>query len=302
MAIDGQAGDPFLLHMAPAAAPTSAIFAKPLLIGRMRQPGGPEMVLNAIPFGPAHHEAIGRFASQIDDAFLPRAQASRPALVALAAPASFEAFRSILKSTRKNLAAVEMAGESDAAAFHSAAVWSAIRAGWREGYTAGIVIPIESADPDAARDRIAAAAPLTRFAIDVSALEAESDDPAVRFGEALKAAERAHELIRQVRAARKLTRPFDFELSLARTPSATSPEDLAYCLAWLKERAHAAQLAAPAINASSDVPALLAAAQLAQCTLTIPAGTAIDRANASRVNLRLAPGGSISETVDELLG
>src|ERR1017187_4218409 len=42
---------PLLLHMALAAAPTSSIYYKPLLIGRMRRPNGSEMVINAIPFG-----------------------------------------------------------------------------------------------------------------------------------------------------------------------------------------------------------------------------------------------------------
>ena len=301
MAIDGQAGDPLLLHMAPAAAPTSAIFARPLLIGRMRRPGGPEIVLNAVPFGPANHQTVGRFAEQIDDSFLPRAQASRPALMAAAVPASFEAFRSIWKSTRKNLAAVEMpADETDPAAFYFSAIWSAIRAGWREGYTAGIRIALRSSDPESARGVIAAAAPFSRIAVDVSALVASAADPAAKFGEAIKSAGRAHELVRQARAAGKLTRPFDFELSLEHTTELTTAEELAYCLACLKDCGHAAQLAAPYTGAGTDVTALAAAAQSAQCNLTLTSGIAIDRAIAPRINLRLPPGGDIIEIAADL--
>ncbi|HKE21954.1 MAG TPA: hypothetical protein VKB88_06150 [Bryobacteraceae bacterium] len=303
MALDGQDGEPLLLHMAPAAAPTSAIFAKPLLIGRMRRAAGPEMVLNAVLFGPSNHEAVSRFAGQIDDSFLPRAQASRAAIVAPAVPASFEAFRSVWKSTRRNLAAVEMsAADADPAAFYFAAIWSAIRAGWREGYTAGISIPVATTDPHCARQTIAEAAPLTRFAIDVSALVTGSSDPAVKFAEAIKAAARAHELIRQARAARKLTRPFDFELSFEHTASPTSAEELSFCLASLRDCGHAAQLAAPQIDASSDLPALAAAAQSAQCVFTLKSATAIDRALASRLNLRLPAEASITETAAELFG
>jgi len=42
LAVDGGRGEPLLLHLAPATAPTSSIFYKPLLIGRMRRPNGPE--------------------------------------------------------------------------------------------------------------------------------------------------------------------------------------------------------------------------------------------------------------------
>jgi hypothetical protein len=316
MAVDGQGGEPLLLHMASAAAPTTAIFPKPLLIGRMRRANGPEMVLNAIPFGPADHEAIARFASQLNEAFLPRAQRSRPALVAAPVPAAFEGFRAVWKSSHKNLAAVAMAaGQTDPAAFYHAAIWSAIRTGWREGYTAGIGIAIGNSHLEADRETIGRAAPLTRFAIDVSRMVGrqpagmplpsldigvdwqltrdEISAMAAKYGEALKAAERAHELIRQARTAQKISRPFDFELSLEHAADLTSAKELVFCLAWLKARGHAAQLAAPRVDATSDLAALAAAARFSQCTLSLDvrAGdlSSIGRATAGRVNYQLEP-------------
>jgi hypothetical protein len=302
MAVDGQNGEPLLLHMAAAAAPTSAIFAKPLLIGRMRRAGGPEMVLNAIPFGPGDHESIERFAAQIDPAFLPRAQASRPALVASATPAAFASFRAIWKAKRKNYASVAAAPGEAPAAFYYAAVWAAIRAGWREGYTAGITITIESADLDDVRGTICEAASLTRFAIDVSRLV---NPHGAKYEEALKAAERAHEMIRQARAARKIGRPFDFELSLENAPASTTAEELAFCLDWLKSHGHAAQLMAPRVGPGSDLASLAEAARSSQCTLSVDSRAgdlaAIGRATAGRVNFRLGDLGA-EDAAGELFG
>lgn len=300
MAVDGQNGEPLLLHMAPAAAPTSSIFPRPLLIGRMRQPNGPEMVINAVPFGPADRESVERFATQIDDAFLPRSQGSRGAIVARAGTDSFEGFRAALKRSRKNLAAIAAEPGESPAAFYYAGIWAAIRAGWREGYSAGIGIVLETADLDSLREIFQEAAPLTRVAIDASALVGPDIE------RALEAAERAHELIRQARAARKIARAFDFELSLQNAARPTTPEELRFCLEWLQRRGHAAQLFAPRVEANSDLGALAAAAQAAQCTLSLDgrAGdpAAIGRATAGRVNFRLAPGASVAEIAAELLG
>ena len=300
MAVDGRNGEPLLLHMAPAAAPTSSIFAKPLLIGRVRQPAGPEMVINSIPFGPADHDSIERFARQIDEAFLPRAQASRAAIVARATPAAFDGFRAALKRSRKNLAAVAAAPGQPPMDFYYAGVQAAIRAGWREGYSAGIGIALQSPDVDAVRDLFQQAAPLTRFAIDVSSLAARNLEPA------LNAAERAHELIRQARAASRIARPFDFELSLENAPRPTTPGDVAFCLEWLKNRAHAAQLFAPRIAPDSDIPALAAAAQPFQCNLSLDAQAgdpaSIGRATAGRLSFRIAAEASVADIAAELFG
>lgn len=322
MAVDGQNAEPLLLHMSPAAAPTSAIFPKPLLIGRMRQPNGPEIILNAIPFGPSNQQNIERFASQIDGAFLPRAQASRPALMAGSTPATFEAFRRIFKSSRKNVAALEAQAGEAPRSFYYAAIWAAIRAGWREGYTSGFTLTVNR-DIDTLRDTISEAAPLTRFVVDVSALvgtPVDAEPPAfdtspfpaeelralaAKYAAAIKAAERAHELIRQARAAQKITRPFDFEFSLEHASEPTAAKELAFCLGWLKARGHAAHLAAPRIDRGSDLDGLAAAARFEQCALTVDAErvdvAAIVRATAGSINLRVKSG-DIVETAAELFG
>jgi len=282
LAVDAPHGAPWLLHMAPAAAPTSAIFAKPLLIGRMRRATGPEIVLNAVPFGARDHDIIGRFVQHINPVFQPRAQGGRPAIVMEASPAAFEGFRGILKSGNRNLAAIELDAAAVADSYH-AALWTAIRAGWREGFSAGITVPLSGAEPGQVKETIRQAAPLTRFTAAVG--------PVVGPGgvtPALQAAERLHELIRQTRAAARITRPFDFELSLEGSPSPTTPGDLGFCLEWLRQRGHAAQLVAP--QPGGDLAELAAAARLGQCTLSFDARAAdpaaLARAAAGRVHLR----------------
>lgn len=313
MAVDAQNGEPLLLHMASAAAPTSSIFPKPLLIGRVRQANGPETVLNAIPFGPADYESIERFAAKIDQAFLPRAQGSRPALVVRSAAGTFEHFRSIWKTRRKNVASIEMDADDTPEKFYYSGIWEAIRAGWREGFTAGISLALGGSDLDVVRETIRQAAPLTRFSVDVSRLvpgsavdgcSAEPSSLAARFGTALQAAERVHEIIRQTRAARQITRPFDFELSLE-NGAPTTPGELVFCLGWLKARGHAAQLFAPCVAPDTDLPALAAAARSSQYMLSLDerAGdlASIGHATAGRVNFRLQ-GESPASAAAELFG
>ena len=142
LAVDGAHGEPMLLHMALATAPTSSIFYRPLLIGRTRRVNGPEMVINAIPFSAADRENLEKFASQINSAFRPKPQGSRTAIAA--GPGAFPAFRAILKRTGKNTAAISVPDGSDPAEVYYRSLWAAIRAGWREGYT--ISLRVEEAD------------------------------------------------------------------------------------------------------------------------------------------------------------
>jgi hypothetical protein len=224
LAVDGSGGVPLLLHMAPPSAPTSGIFQKPLLIGRLA-----DVVLNAIPFGPADAEQIAAFIARIDPAFAPRPQGARPA-IAMASPSAFDAFRSVLRRTGKNLAAtcgLDLA----------TAQWSAIRAGWREGYSAA------GADPG-----------FTHFTID---------------GANLEEAARRHELIRQARSAAKLSKAFDFELSLAAAPGPTTADDLRGALAFLKEAGHAPQWVLPRLEGLDRLEELAGVARLFQCGISI---------------------------------
>ncbi|HTM47355.1 MAG TPA: tagaturonate epimerase family protein [Bryobacteraceae bacterium] len=208
LAVDGRDGQPLLLHMAPASAPTSGVFPKALLIGRMRA-SGREIVVNSIPFSSRDWESVGKYAQQIDRAFLPRPQGARPAIAVgnrhpeISLPAAFEAFRTILKSTGVNMASTvqlsatrEMTvddaiaardGENPTAAGHTrvsirhlyhAGLWAAIRAGWREGYNAEADHFIVSGNTpeeiarsvEAAKEAIRHAAGFTKFTTDTSRL------------------------------------------------------------------------------------------------------------------------------------
>jgi hypothetical protein len=141
LAIDTQSG-PMLLRIALASSPASGLFPKAMLIGRMRPGGGREIVINAVPFNSTDRESLRTFAEQVDPTFLPRSQGPQSAIVieGPSAPVpdfvhAFRAFRAILKSTGLNLAAI--------AEDYDIALWSAIRAGWREGWNA------QSSDPSA---------------------------------------------------------------------------------------------------------------------------------------------------------
>jgi hypothetical protein len=309
LAIDAARGEPLLLHLAPAAAPTSSIFYKPLLIGRMRRPNGPEIVVNAVPFGPSDHENLEKFVSEMGAAFLPRPQGLRPAIaVSGALPAAFEAFRTVLKRSGRNLAATAANPAASSRDFYYAGLCAAIRAGWREGYSAGIRLAIAGDNLDAARETIRNAAGFTRFSTDTSSLFREAGDGAAledrawildefvrpfeigdavyeftppevlrlasKFGAALKVNEQLHESIRLARSALKAGRSFDFEPSLEGTAAVTTPQELVFWLHWLKARGHGAQLAAPNIGGgvAQRLKEFAAIARHYQCTLSIRSG------------------------------
>lgn len=144
IAVDALAsGKTFLLRIAAASTPASALFPNPLLIGRMRAGLGPEVVINAIPFSASDHDDIRKYIHQVDQAFLPRPHGYQPPFSVASRrpeailPGAFEAFRYLLRNRGINYAAIAApdisAGTLRSTA--SAAAWAAIRAGWREGYT-----------------------------------------------------------------------------------------------------------------------------------------------------------------------
>jgi len=154
LAIDAQS--PMLLRIALASSPASGLFPGAMLIGRMRPGGGREIVINAVPFNFTDRESVRTFAEKVDPTFLPRSQGPQSAIVvegpssplpdgrgSVAGSSAFEsnpdreggdcasafrAFRAILKATGLNLASI--------AEEYDIALWSAIRAGWREGWNA----------------------------------------------------------------------------------------------------------------------------------------------------------------------
>jgi hypothetical protein len=154
IAIDTVADNtPMLLRIALASSPASGLFPGAMLIGRMRPGGGREIVINAVTFHSSDRENVRTFAGQVDRAFLPRSQGPQSAIVVEGpdfAPA-FQAFRAIFKSTGLNLAGTFEDFDI--------ALWSAIRAGWREGWNA------QSSDPSAPDyTKFSAAGPVEQLA------------------------------------------------------------------------------------------------------------------------------------------
>ena len=162
--------------------------------------------------------------------------------------------------------------------FYYAGLWGAIRAGWREGYTAGIRVT----------EVVPEVAPFSRFVLDVSALVNPRGEAEERYGGALRKAEKLCDLIRQARSVRKIARPCDYELALAGAPIPTTAEDLVFCVRWLKSRGKPVQLVAP--QPGADLKEVAAAARSCQCLLTLDsrAGTLAEIAAATmgRVNYR----------------
>jgi hypothetical protein len=330
LTVDGLSGPapvPLLLRVALASAPSSGVFPGALLVGRMRPASGREVVVNAVPFGPRDAANIRAFAEQLDRAFLPRPQGTLPAIAVgtsrpeAALPAAFEAFRRILKNTGVNWASLE--------ASYEAGLWAAIRAGWREGYTAGAGRMVAAGDADAGRiqEAIRDSPGFSRFTIDASHpfqlagpppiwSDAEAGEFArpfaiggvsyvfthdelarleAKFGRGLRLTGELYDFIRGAKAESGLGRSFDFELSLEAAGTLTTPQELIFCLHWLKTRGRAAQLVSPNLNPGA-VAELAVVARHFNATLSVrlsggePEDTieAIGRATAGRVNYRIA--------------
>jgi hypothetical protein len=161
-----------LLRVALASSPSSGLFPKAVLIGRMRTVSGREVVVNAARFGPSDHDNLRTFVERVDTSFLPRPQGGLPAIAVRCAnpvaalPVAFQAFRMVLKRLGVNVAAVQTGSGYEN--FYHAALWAAVRSGWREGYTIG-------AEIDASTD-VSALAAYTKFTVrenSVSSAEAE---------------------------------------------------------------------------------------------------------------------------------
>jgi hypothetical protein len=127
LAVDGIEAQPLLMRFAPSSTPSSGLFPKAILIGRLRV-GPQETVINAVPFGPADSERIRTFAWRVTPPLLPKVQGSKATLTIPVQPGVFENFRAIAKPLGLNVAA--LSGSLDAI------LWEAARSGWREGYSA----------------------------------------------------------------------------------------------------------------------------------------------------------------------
>ncbi len=268
---------PLLLHMTLASSPASSHFSEPLLIGRMRPGGGREIVVNAIPFSSTDSNNLHTFSEHIDRAFLPRPQGSQPAITVeggrpeVTLPAAFDAFRTIWKRFGVNLASI---APDDL----GAGLWAAIRAGWRDGYSAGTSPIIAGETLDAARTAIENNASFTRFALDSSSLigrPASSGIPddfqqphlTAKFGRSLQVQEELYDFIQSIKSQQNSWKYFDFEVSMATPPT---PEEMAFCLHWLKTRGRPAQIIGP-FGKSENLNELAAIARQYNCILSIRA-------------------------------
>ena len=266
LAVDCQSSGQ-LLYMALSTAPTSSIYYKPLLIGRMRRHNGPEMVINAIPFGPTDRENVETFAGRIHGAFHPQPQGARSTItVEEDYPAAFGFFRTVQKRTGKNLAA--LAGD-----YHGA-VWAAIRAGWRSGFT--VATEVNEDVPEAA---------YSRYSIRTAATES-----------GLRRAEEIHEQIRRARARLKIARGFDFEIVFE---EGMSGEGLREALERLRAGAHAPQLVGG--EWGGDMGEICEVARAFQVTISLRYGGAgVARGMAGKFNYRVkdvAEGEMVAEQV-----
>lgn len=278
-ALSGKTPIPLLLRIALASAPSTGLFPKAALIGRMRPGGGTrEVVVNAAAFGPGDATAIETFVTKVDRAFAPRPQGSAPAITVICQapdrelPAAFEGFRAVQRTTGINAASIAAAPGQTALTL-TAAMWSAIRAGWREGYN----LEAEPVALDATNldDLIRSRAACTRFRADLSvsatsepALESldslldqfgrsfavgetvyrfEPEETAAlhaRFAGPLHAAERFYDIVRRERVAARHGRIFDFEIVL---PEDADVRAAFFCQHWLKSRGRPATLVAPSL-------------------------------------------------------
>ncbi len=271
-AVDGRKGEPLLLHMTLASAPASGLYPRSTLIGRMRTQAGREIVVNAIPFGAGDTANVRRYAEQVNRAFLPRPQGSRPSIAVRGGDlaAAFEGFRCVFKKHAINLAS---------ASPYEKGLWAAIRAGWREGWTAEAEVRAGNAMEHAA---------CTRFST---------------ISEGVESDEQVCAAIRRAKSSSPTGRSFDFAPSLAGAAEPTAPEALGAYLQALKSRGCPAQLVAPRLDYSlapeelgALVRELAAAARQHGAILSIEEGhnrradvlEAIGKATAGRVSFRVA--------------
>lgn len=239
--LDPARPSPMLLYVSPATAAPPAQYEGVQELGRVRPRGGKEVAVFAIPFAPADRVNITAFVESTGTVFAPRPQRERPAIATgnrhpeISLPAAFQGFRAILESRRLNVASTvqlsatrEMTtddviaardGENPVAIGHTrvsirhlyhCGLWAAVRAGWREGYTAEadhIIVTGNDANEIArsleqAKEAIHHATGYTKFTTDASRmfeLEADLRHPRAwtpteigdRFDHLFDAAERA---------------------------------------------------------------------------------------------------------------
>jgi hypothetical protein len=183
-------------------------------------------VVNAIPFGRGDYANMRTFAERVDPAFLPWPQGAAPSIsvehdrLEASLPSTFETYREILISTGINLAAVPVRDQAQV----DAVLWTAIRAGWREGYTLETDLNSDAASTDQVP------VTCTRFIV-----QAHQDSEQIEV------------IYRQIRAL--VSRKFDFEIEFDRELS--TPETIDACLRFLKSRDRQVHFVTPHLDALS---------------------------------------------------
>jgi len=206
-----EASRTLLLRMALASSPSSGLFPNSLLIGRTRTSSGHEIVINAIPFAPSDRANVRTFVERVDTAFAPRPQGTSTAIEVNASLGAFDAFRTILKATSKNLASV-------CSPQRETAMWCAVVSGWREGYTVAIdIVPGDAIDTG-----------YSKYNIDASG-----------------GIEAVAQVYREIQERR---RQFDFEISFGNSPEPTTASELSRFLEFFKTRGQPAQFIAPSLG------------------------------------------------------
>ena len=245
---DGEAS-PLLLLIAPAAARPSVLFPNAFLIGCSRPGDGRELAVRAVPFSHLDHGPIRTFAGDVDTAFLPRPHGVQPVLTvasdepAVALPAAMQAYRQVLRSCGHNVASVVSTG-GDPDRLLDAALWSVIRAGWREGFSAGLRVPL-AGGLQAAKQAIRRGQHYSRFILSAGRGDFEELDICVQL----------HAFITEIKSGHRPWKHFDMELSLTGS-GVSAPDDVAFCLEWLKRHGCPAQSVAPDLAGIFKVPEL----------------------------------------------
>jgi hypothetical protein len=235
IAIDGVrdgVSKPWLLRVADANTPASAHFPKAILIGRMRLKNRREIVASVVPFGPEDSAHVRTFADEVDRAFLPRTQGTSPSMAAHANDQPFAAFRHIHKSGGLNWAATW--GSRDAA------IWAAIRAGWREGYSAESE-PLEIDATEASESAILLEPGYTKFVL-------EAGERAGNPAACAEAIGGLCDFIQRARSPQPSWRRFDLEISFAAAAAPTTAGAIDRLLAGLKEQGRTVQSVLPQIG------------------------------------------------------
>lgn len=279
---------PYLLRIATSSAPSSGLFQKSILIGRMRPGGGREIVINAIPFDPATHpESIRIFAREVDRAFLPKPSGTAFTIFS-PDPDAFGRFKAIQQEGSLNVAG--FAGE------WVSGVFRAIRAGWRDGYTAPappIVLGAPGAPP--VLDDVLARVGYTKLILDVARLDLRSRKDAVchAFDTCIKA---------NAGEQWSWRRP-DLEIAWTSAEEPTSCEEITSLLAELRESGRPVQSASPRFGASPNlaiVEMIRAGGVAVSVSSTEPLLEEIARASGGRVHCSAEPGEDLKALVKRI--